>query len=123
MNKALALALILGLAACGEEPKPAAAKPEPPKPVAQPAVTPAAAPQAAATEVPKADPNKELAGRVKRAMEEGKLDGIDVTASDGVVTLWGTTGSAGERSRAAQIAGKVDGVKSVENKLQVVKGS
>ena len=47
----------------------------------------------------------------------------DVTAADGKVTLWGTAGSAGERSRAAQVAGKVEGVKSVENKIAVVRGS
>ena len=45
------------------------------------------------------------------------------TASDGKVTLWGTAATAAERNRAARAAGKVDGVKAVENKIAVVKGS
>ncbi|MDQ5848173.1 MAG: BON domain-containing protein, partial [Pseudomonadota bacterium] len=90
-------------------------------PAAQPAPPP---PAAKAPEAQKTDPNKELAARVKRAVEEeGKLQGIDVTASDGKVTLWGTTANAAERQRAASVASKVDGVKSVENNLKVVKGS
>lgn len=116
--------IVLALAGCGDPPPP------PPKPAAQPAPQAAApqakAPEATAPEAPKPDPNKELAARVKRALErERKVQGagIDVTASDGVVTLWGTAATADERSRAAQVAGKVDGVRSVENKLQVVKGS
>ena len=75
---------------------------------------------------PKPDPNKELAERVKRALEgEAKIQaaGIDVTATDGAVTLWGTAATAAERDRAARAAGKVDGVKAVQNKIAVVKGS
>jgi hyperosmotically inducible periplasmic protein len=77
-------------------------------------------------QVAKADPDKALAALVKQALEtEPKIHsaGIDVTAADGAVTLWGTAASNGERARAAQVAGKVDGVKSVENKIAVVKGS
>ena len=80
----------------------------------------------AAPAAPAVDPNKELAARVKRALEgEGRIHaaGIDVTAADGKVTLWGTAATPAERVRAVQVAGKVDGVKSVENKLAVVKGS
>src|SRR5258708_36173339 len=123
----------LALAACGDEPAP--------KPAAQPAPPPAAAPQAAAPapaltppsapitkapEAPKPDPNKELAERVKRALDgEAKIQAaaIDVTAADGAVTLWGTAATAAERDRAARVAGKIDGVKSVQNKIAVVKGS
>ncbi|HEY9530114.1 MAG TPA: BON domain-containing protein, partial [Burkholderiales bacterium] len=75
---------------------------------------------------PKPDPNAELAKRVRQALEsEAKIQAaaIDVTAADGNVTLWGTASSAGERSRAAQVAGKVQGVKAVENKISVVRGS
>jgi BON domain-containing protein len=122
MKRALATVLIIGLTACGQEaPKPAAKATPTPAPAAQPAPPP---PAAKAAEAQKSDPNKELAARVKRAVEEeGKLAGIDVTASDGKVTLWGTTGNAAERQRAASVASKVDGVKSVENNLKVVKGS
>ena len=45
------------------------------------------------------------------------------TAADGKVTLWGAVASDAERRRAAQLAGKVDGVSNVDNQLKVVKGS
>jgi BON domain len=117
-------ALILTLVACGDSAPP-------PKPAAV-AATPAPqaeapkAPETKAAEAPKPDPNKELARRVKQALEgDGKIQGagMDVTAADGKVTLWGTTASAGERTRAGQIAAKVDGVSGVDNQLKVVKGS
>ncbi len=126
MRKTLAALMILGLAACGDEaPKPAA-KPVPEAPVAKPAPPPTPAPEAKAPEAPKPDPNKELAAAVKRALEgEAKIhaQGIDVTASDGKITLWGTAATTAERARAAKTAAAVEGVKSVENKLAVVKGS
>ena|SRR5687768_3373366 len=117
-------ALILALAGCGESTPPPAVKPTTP-PVATPAPS-APAPEAKAAEAPKPDPNKELAARVKRALdEEAKIQaaGIDVTANDGVVSLWGTTTTDDERTRAGRVAAKVEGVKSVENKLAVVRGS
>ena len=116
----------LALIACGEDappkpaPKPAA---EAPAPVAPPPPPPA---PIAKPEPAKPDPNQELADRVKRALEtEAKIQaaGIDVTAKDGAVTLWGTTTTAAEKNRAAQAARKVDGVNAVENKIAVVKGS
>ncbi len=124
----------LALAACGDEPAPKpAAKPAPPPAAAAPqaaapapALTPPSAPITKAPEAPKPDPNKELAERVKRALEgEAKIQAaaIDVTATEGSVTLWGTAATAAERDRAARVAGKIDGVKSVANKIAVVKGS
>jgi hypothetical protein len=122
MKKLLIAAVALTLCACGEEaPKPVAVPVKPEPEVAAPAPTPK--PEAKAPEAPKPDPNKELAARVKRALEDAKLIGIDATASDGKVTLWGTTATEGERNRAATIAGKIDGVKSVDNQLKIVKGS
>jgi hypothetical protein len=125
MKKVLALALAAVLIACSEPPPP-------PKPVAK-APEPTPAPVAAAPkpevkpEPPKPDPNKELAARVKQALEAPgtKLPtgAIDVTAADGKVTLWGAVASDAERRRAAQLAGKVDGVSNVDNQLKVVKGS
>lgn len=129
MPRHLALIFVsaLSLAACGDAPAP---KPAAPKPAAEappaPVAAPAPAPVAKAPEAPKPDPNKELAERVKKALEgEAKIQaaGIDVTATDGAVTLWGTAATAAERDRAARAAGKVDGVKSVQNKIAVVKGS
>ncbi|OGA35734.1 MAG: hypothetical protein A3G80_05645 [Betaproteobacteria bacterium RIFCSPLOWO2_12_FULL_62_13b] len=117
MTRVLAAALIFGLAACGKE--------APPPPAVKPAPS-VAAPEAKAPEAPKPDPSKALAARVKEALEgDSKLHaaGIDVTASGGVVALWGTVADAEERRRAAQVAGSVEGVKSVDNKLTIVKGS
>lgn len=121
----MSLALAAALAACSESPPP-------PKPVAQP-VTPTPTPVAAAPkpevkpEPPKPDPNKDLAAKVKQALEapDSKLPSgaIDVTAANGKVSLWGAVASEAERRRAAQLAGKVDGVSSVDNQLKVVRGS
>jgi outer membrane biosynthesis protein TonB len=125
MKKMMALALAAVLLACSEPPpppKPVAKAPEPtPAPVAA-APKPEAKPEPA-----KPDPNKELAARVKQALESpgSKLPSgaIDVSAADGKVTLWGAVASDAERRRAAQLAGKVDGVSSVDNQLKIVKGS
>jgi len=125
MTRLLVSALLLSLAACSDDAPPAkpAATPAAPAPQAE---VPKPAAEAKAPEAPKPDPNKELAQRVKQALEgEAKVQaaGIDVTAAEGRVTLWGTTATAGERNRAGQVASKVDGVKSVDNQLKVVKGS
>src|SRR4051812_32940757 len=112
MKKTLAIAFTLGLAACGEDTRISAVAP-----------TPVRAAVAAPIEPVKLDDNQVLAGRVIRAMEDGKLFGIDVVAETGIVTLWGSTASARERSRAAEIAKNVEGVRSVENRLVVVTGS
>ena len=125
MTRLLLSALLLSLAACSDDPPPAkpAATPAAPAPQAE---APKPAAEAKAPEAPKPDPNKELAQRVKQALEgEAKVQAaaIDVTAAEGRVTLWGTTATAGERTRAGQVASKVDGVKSVDNQLKVVKGS
>jgi hypothetical protein len=125
MKKVLVALLVAGLAACGDDaPKPAAKAPEAP-PVVKPAPPPPP-PPVAKVEEPKPDPNKELAARVKRALEgEAKIQaaGIDVTAANGKVTLWGTTTSNAERNRAGAAARKVEGVTAVDNQLKVVRGS
>ena len=125
MTRLLVSALLLALAACSDDPPPPAKPAAPAAPTPQ-AETPKPAAEAKAPEAPKPDPNKELAQRVKQALEgEAKVQAaaIDVTAAEGRVTLWGTTATAGERTRAGQVASKVDGVKSVDNQLKVVKGS
>ncbi len=125
MKKLIAAILLLGAAACGDSPAPKPAPAPAPQAVAQP-ITPAPAPEAKAPEAPKPDPNKELAARVKKALEgEAKIQAaaIDVTAADGKVTLWGTAATAAERKRAESVASKVDGVRSVDNQIKVVKGS
>ena len=86
----------------------------------------AATPVAAVAAAPALDPNEVLAARVRHALEtEKKLEagGIDVTAFEGAITLWGTTNTNLERKRAEGAAAKIDGVKSVDNRIAVVKGS
>ena len=121
MKIILALLAALALAACGDEPKPKPAAKPPAPPVA---VAPKPEPK---PEPPKPDPNKELAALVKRTLEmpENKLPSgaIDVTAADGRVSLWGAVASNGQKTRAGQVAGKVEGVKGVDNQLKVVRGS
>ena len=127
MKPILTVVAVLALAACSESPPPVTQKAEPapvsPAPVAKAPEAPAPAPKA---EEPKPDPNKELAARVKRALQDDnrlQAQQIDVTANNGAVTLWGTAATESERNRAGAAAAKVDGVKTVENKLAIVKGS
>jgi len=125
MKPVLALAFALATAACSESSPPP--KPQPKAEAPKAASAPVAEAAKPAPEAPKPDPNKELAARVKQMLEapEANLPGgaIDVSAAEGKVTLWGAVPSERERARAAQLAGKVEGVKSVDNQLKVVKGS
>ncbi len=127
MKKLIAAVLFVGAAACGDQPAPKPAPAPAPQALPQPITpAPAPAPQAKAPEAPKPDPNQELAARVKKALErEAKIQaaGIDVTAADGRVSLWGTAATAAERKRAESVASRVDGVRSVDNQIKVVKGS
>ena len=122
MPRWLAAFVLLALAACSDPEPPAPSSPPPPAAAAPPPVET----KSVEAEAPKADPNAALAAAVKRALEgEGKVQAaaIDVTAADGTVTLWGTAASDDERARAAKVARSVQGVKSVANKIAVVRGS
>lgn len=111
MEKTLAVVLVAALAGCGARPSLA--------PVAE-----AAAPKViTAAAEPVNDADQDLARRVMRAFDEAKLNGIEAVSADGVVTLWGTTVSHQDRLRAGDIAMRVDGVKAVDNRLEVVSGS
>jgi len=54
-------------------------------------------------------------------LQSGRVDGLDVNVDvkDGNVTLSGWASTDVEKTAAAELAGKVNGVKSVENKIQV----
>src|SRR4051812_21085534 len=87
---------------------------------------PAAAATAAVAPAPVLDPNEVLAARVRRGLDAEKnpeTGGIDVTAFEGNITLWGTTHTRSERKRAERAAAKIEGVKAVDNRIAVVKGS
>jgi hyperosmotically inducible protein len=119
--------LAFALSGCGKEPPPQPVVKAVPVP-AQPADQEAAKAEAArkAAEDARVAADKELAGRVKAALvAERNLNahGIDVTAKDGAVTLFGTAETRARRDLAQKVAARVDGVKSVENKLAVVAGS
>jgi len=116
MKRTLAIALLLGLAACGDKGKlEAVTETAPPQPITKPAAVPA--------EPAKAEPDRELEQRVSKAMLAGKLHNVGVEALGGFVTLRGSAPSRREIDRAVQLAAKVDGVKSVDSKLEVVTGS
>lgn len=119
--------LAFALSGCGQEP--------PPKPVVKAVPVPAlpakqdaakAEAERLAAQAARAAADKELAGRVKAALTaERNLNahGIDVVAKDGAVTLYGTAETRVRRDLAEKIAARVDGVKSVENKLAIIAGS
>ena len=116
--------LALALSGCGQEPPPKPAVKVVPVPAIPEAVKAEPAKQSA--EAARAAADKELAGRVKAALvAERTLNahGIDVVARNGTVTLYGTAETRMRRDTAEKIAARVDGVKSVENKLAVVAGS
>jgi osmotically-inducible protein OsmY len=121
--------LALALTGCGQEPQPkpvVKAVPVPVAPANQDAAKAEAAKAEAAKQAARAAADKELAGRVKTAlMAERNLNahGIDVVAKDGAVSLYGTAETRIRRDMAEKIAARVDGVKSVENKLAIVAGS
>jgi hypothetical protein len=122
----LAIALVLGLAACGEAepPKPAAA-PESPKPMSQaPASAPTPPPAPVAAPQPSAD--ELLAERVKQALRDTRKvegQGVGVRVADGTVTLYGTAPTAEEQRRIEQFVAGVPGVRAVLSKLVIVRGS
>jgi osmotically-inducible protein OsmY len=74
----------------------------------------------------RADPDAALAEKVKKALglETGSMHyGVEVTAHDGHVELWGTVDSSGARRRLELTASGVVGVRAVENRLQVDPGA
>ena len=119
--------LAFALSGCGQEPPPKPAVkvvPVPTPPATQDAAK--AEPAKPSAEAARAAADKELAGRVKAALgAERTLNahGIDVVASNGAVTLFGTAETRMKRETAGKVAAGVEGVKSVENKLAIVAGS
>jgi osmotically-inducible protein OsmY len=73
-----------------------------------------------------ADPDRALAEKVKTALglDAGQGPyGIEVTASDGTVDLWGTVDSNAARKRFATTTAGVVGVRALRNHLQVDPGA
>jgi len=124
MNSLIPIALALFvLAACGEEAPPPQAAPQPTLPEAPLAKSEPQKPPAAS---PQPDPDAELAARVKKALDAASAEisqGIDVTAKNGAVHLYGTVPSRAARRDAERAAAATPGVSAVDNRLVVVKGS
>jgi len=133
-----AAALALMLAACGDKP--------PSEQAAKPAIQPVdrAGPKAAepapitdkkAEEPPSAaspaapspgQANAALADKVRAALEADpalRPLAVDVVVSAGAVTLYGTADTPANRDKAAKVASGVDGVKSIQNQIVIVRGS
>jgi hyperosmotically inducible periplasmic protein len=116
-------ALALGLAACDQKP-PAVTVAKTQPSVEQPTVqeiTPKKAPEST-----QAAADAALAARVKSALaaERGlNPHTIDIVASRGTVTLFGTADTTANRERIGRVASSVQGVTSVENKLVIIAGS
>jgi osmotically-inducible protein OsmY len=90
---------------------------------AQPGLEPIVAQEVAAARI---DPDAALAQKVEKALgiETGAMPyGVEVTAADGKVELWGTVDSNAARKRFELTAAGVVGVKAIESHLQVDPGA
>jgi hypothetical protein len=131
---AVAAALAVGLAACGDRPSdadkvgqanppPMASRDRPADPT-QPKTADADAAKTA-REAGKVVDDAALTNRVKDALgaePDLKTVSINVDSSGGVITLKGTTDSQDKRKKAEQVAENVAGVRSVRNEMVVIKG-
>jgi osmotically-inducible protein OsmY len=73
----------------------------------------------------RANPDLALADKVRKALGAGAgaAYGVDVTAADGTVVLWGTVDSTSERKRLATTAAGVVGVHALRDNLKVDSGA
>jgi osmotically-inducible protein OsmY len=65
-------------------------------------------------------PDAQLRSKVKQTLD---TRGVEVSAADGVVTLYGKVNTAAEPHRLAMLAMSIEGVRSVVNNLEVTRGS
>ena len=90
---------------------------------AQPGLEPGVAQVVAIARI---DPDAALAQKVEKALgnDTGAMPyGVEVTAADGKVELWGTVDSNAARKRFELTAAGVVGVKAIESHLQVDPGA
>jgi BON domain-containing protein len=134
LSLTIAGALLLGLAACDQEPKADSPGKTLDKLVenagrdleSAPAPAPVAPGQSAAQPGGSPATDAAIAARVKAALSaepELRTVVVDVKSADGIVTLYGTADSSAKSHQAAMVALNVDGVRSVKNEMVVVRGS
>lgn len=136
LSAAAAGALVLSVAACDqiqslwkseESANPAAVGTLTPQPVpAAPVAVTKSADTPRVVESREIDEDTVLAAKVKSALGADpalRLLAIDTGVAGGVVTLYGTADTRAHREKAAQVASRVSGVKSVNNQLVIVAGS
>lgn len=116
------------LVACGNDSAPPQSAVQVPAPAPSQLAAQPQPEKAAAVAAPeaRANPDLDLAARVKKALDEASShisQGVDVTVTGGAVRLYGTVASRADRRKAGRVAASIPGVTSVENKLVVVKGS
>jgi osmotically-inducible protein OsmY len=73
-----------------------------------------------------ADPDQALADKVKKALgfdAQPGIYGIEVTAANGTVQLWGTVESSAKRKRIEVTTAGVVGVRAVDSRLAVDPGA
>jgi hypothetical protein len=123
---AAAAVLALGLLACGEKPS----SESPMDKLAQNAGrSPAPAPGQVVPSMNQPGspaPDAVLEARVKAAIAADpalRSLTVDINAADGVVTLYGTADTPANSHQAAMLALNVEGVRSVRNKMVIVRGS
>lgn len=122
MHRYTVLLLAAMLSACDRSPpadNKAAAAPAP-------ATTGAAPAEAKPAVDPQAAKDKELADKVRAALSASSglnAKGVDVTARNGEISLFGTTPTERQRRALEKLAAGVPGVTSVRNEIKVLQGS
>jgi hypothetical protein len=118
----LAAALaVAGLAACNDSSPQADGSSAPPP--APPVASSGAGTPARGSPQTKLAADMELSGKVKELVQEPGRGRVEVAASDGVVTLYGTVEKPADKDRIALAVMEVEGVRSVVNNLVVMRES
>jgi hypothetical protein len=112
---------VAGIAACNDQSPQADSSSVPP--AAPPAASSRAEPAAKGSPQTKLAADMELSGKVKELLQEPGRGRVEVAASDGVVTLYGTVEKPADKDRIALSVMEVEGVRSVVNNLVVMRES
>jgi len=116
----LSALLALGVSACGKTGNaPVQSEADAPKPFA-------AAPSAQQPPAPQASSDENVQANVRSALAAVpgvNAEQISVTVSQGVVTLVGPVDGAEQKKQIVQLVSSIDGVRSVVDDLQPIKGS